>query len=194
LLEDWEKSATIAFQTSSEGWAHGIWLIGSSSKGGRHLGQSLWLREVHGRSDGSPPPVDLGSERKTGEFVQHLVADGLVSAIHDISDGGLLITLAEMALAGNVGAEIDIEDQDEISLAARMFAEDQGLYVVTSWDNGDQRIPELAAKFGISCTWIGMTGGNKLSIGDLGSIGSIPLSDLRAAHEGFFPALMQGEL
>jgi phosphoribosylformylglycinamidine synthase len=194
LLDDWEKSATIGFKTSPEGWAHGIWLIGSSSKGGRHLGQSIWLNEIHGRSEGTPPPVDLAHEQRIGQFLQRLIAEGFVSAVHDVSDGGLLVAVSEMALAGNVGADIDINDGEEIPIVARMFGEDQGRYVVTSWDNGDQRIPELARELAIPCTWIGVTGGDELSIGGFGTLGSVPLADLRAAHEGFFPALMQGEL
>ncbi|MFX8393380.1 AIR synthase-related protein, partial [Acinetobacter baumannii] len=73
-----------------------IFVIGQSNG---HLGQSLWLREIHGREDGTPPPVDLAAERRHGEFVRELIADGKVSAVHDVSDGGLLVALAEMALA-----------------------------------------------------------------------------------------------
>ncbi|HEV7661285.1 MAG TPA: phosphoribosylformylglycinamidine synthase subunit PurL [Allosphingosinicella sp.] len=195
LIDDWEKAPTIAFKTSPEGWCHGIWLIGSASKGGRHLGQSLWLREIHGREDGPPPPVDLALERRVGEFIRRLVADGLVSAVHDVSDGGLLVAVAEMALAGGVGADIDWTDKSR--MAAQMFGEDQGRYIVTSHDNGDQRIPELASVLGIPHAWIGRTGGDDICIGDCGggvTFGEISLADLRAAHEGFFPKLMGDSL
>jgi phosphoribosylformylglycinamidine synthase len=211
LLDDWEKSATIGFKTSPEGWAHGIWLLGASEKRGSHLGQSAWLQVVHQRAEGPPPDVDLEHERRVGALVRRLIADGLVSAVHDVSDGGLLVTLAEMALAGNIGAAIDPEwlgewrgstligdvERTKRSLAPQMFGEDQGRYVVTSHDNADQEIPELAKASDIPCIWIGVTGGDDLCVGDCGgghTFVDIPLADLRAAHEGFFPKLMGREL
>jgi phosphoribosylformylglycinamidine (FGAM) synthase-like enzyme len=59
-------------------------------------------RNLHGRSkQGEPPKVDLADEKLNGEFVRQLIADGIaVTAVHDISDGGLLVAVAEMALAG----------------------------------------------------------------------------------------------
>ncbi len=70
------------------------------------LGQSLWLREIGGREDGAPPPVDLDLERRAGDFVREQIADGVVRACHDVSDGGLLVAVAEMAIAGGVGARL----------------------------------------------------------------------------------------
>lgn len=95
LLADWSKSATIAFK----GTGDVIVLIGDRRG---HLGQSLWLREVHGREEGPPPPVDLEAERRNGEFVRAHIATGALTAVHDVSDGGVAVTIAEMALAGNV--------------------------------------------------------------------------------------------
>jgi phosphoribosylformylglycinamidine synthase len=84
-----------------KGEAETIILIGHS---GGHCGQSLWLRECHGREDGPPPPVDLAAERRAGELVRILIAAGLVTGVHDCADGGAAIALAEMALAGGIGA------------------------------------------------------------------------------------------
>src|SRR6185503_12984451 len=67
------------------------------------LGQSLYLREACGREDGAPPPVDLAVERRNGDFVRSQIAAGKVNACHDLSDGGLLVALAEMAMAACVG-------------------------------------------------------------------------------------------
>src|SRR5688500_3676331 len=97
LLDEWEKSATIGFK----GTGDVLVLIGLR---GGHLGQSLWLREVHGRTDGAPPPVDPEAERRTGEFVREQVRAGALTAVHDVADGGLAVAIAEMALAGNIGA------------------------------------------------------------------------------------------
>ncbi|MEL4474673.1 hypothetical protein, partial [Shewanella algae] len=73
LMLDHEKMATVPFKAAGEA----IFVIGQSNG---HLGQSLWLREIHGREDGTPPPVDLAAERRHGEFVRELNADGKVSA------------------------------------------------------------------------------------------------------------------
>src|SRR3546814_13829321 len=99
LLQDIETSATIAFK--DEGKA--IFVIGQATDGslGHHLGQSLWLRELHGREDGPPPHVDLAREKANGDLVRRLIAAGKVQAFHDVSDDRLLIAAAEMALAGD---------------------------------------------------------------------------------------------
>jgi phosphoribosylformylglycinamidine synthase len=99
LIADWRKSATIGFKAEK----HDILLIGALRE---ELGQSLWLREIHGREDGPPPAVDLAEERANGEFIRTLIDRGYVSAVHDVADGGLLVAIAEMALAGNIGAEL----------------------------------------------------------------------------------------
>ncbi len=167
LLADIDTMATIAFKGEGE---H-IVLIGED---GSHLGQSLWLRYVAGREEGPPPPVDLELEKRNGDFVRDLISDGKVSAVHDLSDGGLLVAIAEMALAGNVGAKLDELDH------VRAFGEDQARYVVTTANSDALLAAALTA--GVSARRIGVTGGDTLV--------GITLSDLRAAHEGFFPGLM----
>ena len=92
LLDDFRASATLAFKAEGEA----ILLVGETQG---WLGQSLYLREICGREEGAPPPVDLAAERRHGEFVRALIRDGLVTAVHDLSDGGLLVALAEMAMA-----------------------------------------------------------------------------------------------
>ncbi|WP_336958407.1 phosphoribosylformylglycinamidine synthase subunit PurL [Sphingobium aquiterrae] len=161
LLPDIDVMATVAFKAEGED----IFLIGGP---GTHLGQSIWLRELHGREEGAPPPIDLAAERAHGDAVRALVQAGTVTAVHDISDGGLLVTVAEMALAGKIGATLD-----PLGTAAA-FGEDQGRYVVTA--------PAGTAIAG--ALRIGTTGGD--------SVAGVALADLRAAHEGFFPALMDG--
>src|SRR5881398_2620523 len=126
LLADWSKSATIAFK----GTGDVIVLIGTRSG---HLGQSLWLREVHGREEGPPPPVDLAAEKRAGECIRQLIAQGLVTAVHDCSDGGAAIAVAEMALAGSVGVHMTVVEQIP-NPGAILFGEDQGRYLVTTRD------------------------------------------------------------
>jgi len=124
ITQDWEKTATIAFKSAGDA----IWLIGGANGAwGTHLGQSLWLREVAGREAGDAPKVDLATERARGEQVRALIQAGTVTAVHDISDGGLLVALAEMALAGKIGCTID-----QALNTAAAFGEDQSRYIVTA--------------------------------------------------------------
>ena len=181
LLEDWEKSATIGFKAEGEA----ILVIGSAR--GDSLGQSLWLREVHARADGQPPAVDLYEELEIGGLIRSLIKEGIVTAVHDVSDGGLLVAVAEMALVGNIGADIvpyPFEIGEKAKLA-RWFSEDQGCYVVTSSDAN--AVLKAAHWCRVACSLIGYTGGDDLRFH---AMKSAPLADLRAAHEGFFPALM----
>jgi len=197
LLDDWEKSATIAFKGNDQA----IWLIGNRSPA---LGQTLWLREIAGRTDGNPPPVDLDSERQTGELIRRLIDRARVTAVHDISDGGLAVSLIEMALAGSIGIRIFQENWRETPTSF-LFSETQGCFVVGADKTVD--IKALAEANGVSALLIGETDDNdelfsfdspdKWEDGKLieeGSSFSLKLADFRAAHEGFFRALMQGEL
>src|SRR6476659_9910840 len=101
LLADWEKSATIGFKAEGEQ----LILIGHSDS---HVGQSLWLEVIHGRREGTPPPVDLAAEKRAGECIRRLIVEGLVTAVHDCSDGGALVAIAEMAIAGGFGASLSL--------------------------------------------------------------------------------------
>ena len=185
LLPNIDIMATVAFKAEAED----IVLIGDTAG---HLGQSIWLREIHGREDGDAPAVDLAGERQAAELVRALVAAGEVTAVHDISDGGLLVTVAEMALAGRIGATIAPDWASETPLSAQMFGEDQGRYVVTGHA---ETILARAEAAGVPATRIGATGGDAVAVGDEEEkIGWATLHDLRAAHEGFFPKLMDAEL
>jgi phosphoribosylformylglycinamidine synthase len=189
LLSDWQKSATIAFKAEGDQ----IWLIDSSARMGTHLGQSLWLREIRGREDGPPPPVDLEHEARAGRFVRALIDDGRVTAVHDVSDGGLWVAIAEMALAGDLGAELDLDTRQDLNapLQEALFGEDQGRYVVTTPAGTDLRAKAEAA--GLHAIWIGHVRGNELIVQDM-KFEPLPLNKLRRAHEGFFPKLMGKEL
>ncbi|MBN8807047.1 MAG: phosphoribosylformylglycinamidine synthase subunit PurL [Sphingomonas sp.] len=181
LLDDWSQSATIAFK----GTGDAIFAVGER---GGHLGQSIWLREVHGREDGPPPPVDLKAERRTGEFVRAAIAEGLVTACHDVSDGGLAVTLAEMALASGIGAIVD--QAQPFGVAESFFGEDQGLYLVTVPDEALTAFLTKAAEADVPADPIGRTIKDRLIFELDEGDWCVSLDTLRAAHEGFFPALM----
>jgi phosphoribosylformylglycinamidine synthase II len=176
LLDDHARMVTIGFKAAGEA----ILLLGHTAG---HLGQSLWLRECHGREDGPPPPADLALERRHGEFVRTLIAGRLVSAVHDCSDGGAIVALAEMALAGNLGAILRlpaVADPWPI-----LFGEDQARYLLTAPDPA--AIVERAREAGVFVAEIGRTGGDVLGAGSC----SVPLAALREANERFFREWME---
>ncbi len=149
-----------------------------------HLGQSLYLRELHGREDGPPPPVDLEIERRNGDFVRNLILDGRVHACHDVSDGGVLTAVTEMAMAGNCGVSVEVPTA-EVPAHAWLFGEDQGRYVIAT--NDMQAVLEDAEARGVSAIGIGITGGDHVSL----STGqSISVADLRGANEDWMPTFM----
>jgi phosphoribosylformylglycinamidine synthase len=156
-------------------------LIVGASHG--ELGASLYLRDLLGREDGAPPPVDLEFERRNGDFVRSLIRSGLVSAVHDLSDGGLAIAAAEMALASEVGVELSPTSHDHAH--AFMFGEDQGRYLIATSDAA----PIVAAgrQAGLNIALAGQAGGTDFACHELFRI---PLARLRAAHEGWMPAYM----
>jgi phosphoribosylformylglycinamidine synthase len=182
LIDDVAKTASIAFKQPGEA----ILLLGETRG---WLGQSAYLREICGREEGAPPPVDLAAEKKAGDFVRGLVRAGQVTAAHDLSEGGLGIALAEMALAGGLGATIDAAP--EIPLHAFLFGEDQGRYLLTCRPEAASALAEAARAAGIVCQRLGTTGGDALTIPG-GT--AILLSDLRQRHEAWFTDYMQGQL
>ena len=179
LIADWRRSATLAFKAGGEA----ILLAGAPSGWGTWLGQSSALRVVRGIEAGAPPPVDLDHEKRVGDCVRALIADAAVTAVHDLSDGGLAVALAEMAMASGIGAEIVAPPGPA---AAAWFGEDQGRYLLTVAGDRLADVEERAAAAGVSLVRIGVTGGTTLALGDA----SASVSDLRAAHEGWFPGFM----
>ena len=185
LIPDWSRMARTGFARAGEV----ILLVGAPVTWGQHLGQSIYLRDVHGRRDGPPPPVDLAHEKKVGDFVRGLIRDGIATAVHDLSDGGLAVGLAEMAMASGIGAAIP--GPAGIDPIPVFFGEDQGRYLVCI--NLDPQGEEIVALWerakaqGIFAPWIGTTGGVELKLGEARAI---PVEALTAAHESWFPRFM----
>ncbi len=179
LLTDSDKRADIAIKRTND---HLI-LIGET-KG--HLGASLYLAEIHGKEEGTPPYVDLKQERLVGDFVRSLIQDGLADTVHDLSDGGLIIALCEMALAGQIGFDVDIAALD-LPAHAALFGEDQARYLVAVSAQTAEKVLKSARDAGIIAHNLGTTGGDLVTVKGLISLA---ITDLRNAHEGWMPALM----
>jgi phosphoribosylformylglycinamidine synthase len=177
LIDDFKTSATLAFKAAGEA----ILLVGEVTG---WLGQSLYLRDICGREEGAPPPVDLAAERRNGDFVRALIGEGLVSAVHDVSDGGLLVALAEMAMASGLGAALDAPAA-QLAAHAFWFGEEQARYVVTA--AAPEALIARAAAAGVPLRRIGTTGTDALT-----PTGERPIlvAELRQAFESWFPAYM----
>ena len=180
LIEDVRRIATLPFKRPGEK----ILVIGKTEG---WLGQSLYLREICGGEDGAPPPVDLAAERRNGDFVRGLIGSGAVTAVHDVSDGGLAVALALMAMAGAIGASVEVSPP--LPELGFLFGEDQARYIVTAAPENAAAIRDAAETAGVACEIIGVTGGDTLTIG---SAAAILLDHLIRVHEGWLPSYMAG--
>jgi phosphoribosylformylglycinamidine synthase len=184
LLDDFTKSMTLSFKAEDQ-------VILAIGEAGGWLGQSLYLREICGREEGAPPPVDLGVEKCHHHFMMALIGAGLVTAAHDVSDGGLLVAVAEMAMASGIGAVLEApHGLHAVPAHAFWFGEDQGRYVVTARPEAVTQILQAATTAGVAASRLGATGGRVLALSD-----ERPLRvDALVKHfEGWLPAYMAGE-
>ncbi len=181
LVKDVETTASLAFQGAGDS----ILLVGETTG---WLGQSVYLRDVCGREEGAPPPVDLAVERRNGEAVRAMIADGTARTVHDLSDGGLAVALAESCMARSVGATI--EAPAGVALQEWLFGEDQARYLVAVAGDGGAELAQLT-RAGVPAIRIGATGGASLT---LPGEAPIAIETLRGAHESWLPTYMGGEI
>ncbi len=190
IVDDYSKMMTMGFK----GEGHLILLLGRDTG---HLGQSLYARDILNDPGGAAPAVDLKAERAVAELVLRIVADGTVTAVHDVSDGGVLCAVAEMALAGGIGCHIALNYPSEAETwEEMMFGEGQGRFVCTAKSSADaDAIQRLCADAGIACAALGQTGGSAIQIGDnpgySGHVATVSLADLREASDSFFRDWME---
>jgi phosphoribosylformylglycinamidine synthase len=176
-----ERHATVALKREGDV----LVLIGRTEG---WLGQSLYLSEIAGREEGAPPPVDLAVERRNGDVVRGLITAGRISACHDLSDGGLAVALAEMAMAGGIGATIEALPAGPAH--ALLFGEDQARYLVTVPAASAEAVRAEIAAAGVPVTVLGRTGGAMLA---LAGETPVAVSELKSAHETWLPAYMAGK-
>ena len=181
LIDDFANSASIGFKAADE-----LIVLLGETKG--WMGQSMYLREICGREEGAPPPVDLSAERRTGDFVRALINEKIVTAVHDLSDGGLLVAIAEMALASGIGAKL-YGPPAFLTEHGFWFGEDQARYAVTIKPAQADDLAARAKAAGVPIRRIGVTHGAALT---LPGEREILLNALRERHEGWLPAYMAG--
>ena len=182
LLDDFTKSATLAFKAAGEA----ILLIGETHG---WLGQSVYLRDICGREDGAPPPVDLAMEKRNGDVVRGMIHAGTATAVHDISDGGLLIALTEMAMADGIGCKLDAAP-GAIVPAAWWFGEDQARYVITVPESELLGVLTKLKTVDVPCVQIGVTGGHAVAIS---GERAVDIKALVHGYESWLPDYMAGK-
>ncbi len=186
VIENVLKAVSVPFKEAGET----IVVIGDTFG---EIGQSHYLRIANPEGEGkyAPPPVDLAAERRNGDFVRSHILAGHVTACHDVSDGGLLVAVAEMAMAGGIGCKIEPALVHDCPLNDWMFGEDQARYIVTTRD-ADSLIA-AARDAGVSAHKIGETGGDEIVVHvEMLERGRVAVSELRDIHEGWLPGYMVG--
>ncbi len=177
LIADARQATDLALKSDGDS----LILIGETRG---HLGSSLYLREIEGREAGQPPLVDLPAERRNGDFVRAEIRAGHAAACHDLADGGLLVAIAEMAMAGGRGVALDPLPAD-LPRHAWLFGEDQGRYLI---ETADPAIMLAAARAKeVPARLIGVVGGVALT---LPNAGAISVNALKAANEAWLPGYM----
>lgn len=182
LIQDVSKVVGMGLRQDGDA----IILIGETSG---WLGQSVYLRDICGREEGGPPPVDLQAERRNGDFVRAEILAGRVHASHDLSDGGFAIAIAEMCISGSRGATIDSANEIAAGQAMQgwLFGEDQARYLIAVDATQADALLARAQASGVPAKRVGQSGGDALILP-----GEVPILvvELRAALEGWFPAFM----
>jgi phosphoribosylformylglycinamidine synthase len=151
------------------------------------MGSTLYLREVLGREDGAPPKVDLACEKNNGTLVRRLIKSGVAKGVHDLSDGGLLVAAAEMALASNVGLEL--KNPSDLAGHVFGFAEDQARYLIAVDEASAHLVTAQAAEAEVPAAVIGVAGGSSLTYPGL----SLEIEAIRETNERWLPDYMAGK-
>jgi phosphoribosylformylglycinamidine synthase len=179
LIPDLAHMADIALKTEGD-------LLVVIGRETGHLGQSLYQLSVTGKNEGAPPSVDLADEIKAGNLVRTLIRQDKVRAVHDASDGGLLVAIAEMALAGRLGVQL-FPYEGRLPAHAAWFGEDQGRYVLEASPELAEEIIERARLLALPARVVGRVGGDTIG---LKGEAAMTLSDLRATYEAWLPQYM----
>ncbi len=153
---------------------------------GEEFGGSEWARAEHDHLGGTPPRVDLAREKLLAEVLRTGSRDGMVSAAHDLSEGGLAQTLVETTLIGECGARVVLPEGADPFVW--LFSESAGRALVAVPRSEELRFTEMCVARELPCTKIGVVDAESESL-EIQDVADIPLTELREAWEGTFPAL-----
>jgi len=141
---------------------------------------------VHGHLGGVPPKVDLARERLLGEVLLAGSRDGMVSAAHDLSDGGLAQALVEACLIGETGARVFLDS--DLDAFTQLFSESAGRVLVAVPRSEELRFTDMCTARQLPWRKVGVVDPESESL-EIQDLGQLPLGELRAAWEGTLPAL-----
>jgi len=179
LMDDCGKNAHSGFATAGDR----IGIVGGLGNG--HLGGSEYLKSVHGKSAGMPPPLDLAREKAVQKAVRDSVRAGLLKAAHDCSDGGLAVALAEMCFARDLGCRVLLKSA--LRPDALLFGEDASRIVISYTASNRDRIEAICKAAGAPFADVGQVGGSTLNIE---GILEAKVADLKAAWSSAIPRLV----
>lgn len=185
LLPDADKRVTQGFKNEGDC----IYLIGNWKPS---LGGSEYLATEQGQEIGTPPSLDMEAEIKVQSFARKLIERGLIHSAHDVSDGGLAVTLAECSITGGFGAEVTLASAKAIEL----FGESTGTILVSADCDFSDAIEQLSQVDGTSVALLGHVGGEALKIKAFAleeTVLSLAINELRDAYEGAIPRAMGGK-
>ncbi|MFI1992586.1 phosphoribosylformylglycinamidine synthase subunit PurL [Actinoplanes sp. NPDC020271] len=178
LFDDVTRRIPMGFKAAGEA----LYLLGETRE---ELSGSEWAWVTHGHLGGRPPQVDLAAEQTLGRLMERVSKAGLVSAAHDLSDGGLAQVLVESTLRYGTGASVTVE-----SAFVQLFSESAGRVVVAVPQGHEQAFVALAAELGVPSTRIGVT--TEAATLEVTGQFSIPLDELRTAWSSTLPKLFGG--
>ncbi|MER6143766.1 phosphoribosylformylglycinamidine synthase subunit PurL [Streptomyces sparsogenes] len=178
VIDDVARRTPIGF--ADEG--HLLYLLGDTEE---EFGGSAWSQTVHDHLGGLPPKVDLERERLLAEILISASRDGMVDAAHDLSDGGLIQAVVESCLRGGKGARIVVPDGMDPFVF--LLSESAGRAVVAVPRSEELRFKDMCGARGLPAARIGVVDGDAI---DVQGQFSIPLAELREAHEATIPGLL----
>lgn len=184
IIDDVARRIPAGWQDEGEN----LYLLGTTAD---ELDGSAWAETLHNHLGGTPPRVDLDTERALAELFNSATQSGIVSAAIDLSEGGLAQALVETSLRFGVGARVwldEIKSRDGVDSTAALFSESQGRALVAVPREEDVKFRGLCEGRGYPVLRIGVTTGvgEEANLEVQGEF-TIPLAELRAAHRGTLP-------
>jgi len=175
LLKNINNMMTLNFKNTE----NIIAVVGETSG---HLSQSALIYDVMGNKEGPPPQINLKEEKKNGLFVSDLIKNKLVAAVHDVSHGGIIVTVAEMCMASNIGAKIKVSGSN-IDKIKYLFSEDQARYLIEISKKNLEKVKKIANTKKIKIDIIGNTQSEIFEVeNDL----KISVKELKTKNESWF--------
>jgi phosphoribosylformylglycinamidine synthase len=157
------------------------------------FGSSEYAKEILGALWGYPPELDLEKEAALQKAVIELIQQGLVDSVHDCSEGGLAVALAEKAFAKGVGARVNVASH-ELPAEFVLFGEDASRILLSCDPGNVLRIEQIAEKYGITADVLGETIPERMEISlDGNVIASATVSELRIAYESALESVLRAD-